>query len=76
MLKQDLPLLVQTKQKRASSISKLYGFIRELSGSKDKNTNQGKTNLEGEADRGAVKEIVTNIFEPFCCYLLRVLQSQ
>jgi hypothetical protein len=45
LLKQDIPRLTNQKQKRTSSINKLYGFIRELSGSKEKHVPSGRTNL-------------------------------
>lgn len=45
ILKQDLPRLANHRQKRASSINKLYSYIRELSGSKEKHAQTGKTAL-------------------------------
>lgn len=74
MLKQDIPVLATPQQKRTSSINKIYNYIRELSGSKEKQ-NSGRTTLEGDGDRGALKEILSGIFQPFCCYLLRMLQN-
>jgi hypothetical protein len=44
MLKQDIPALATPQQKRASSINKIYNYIRELSGSKEKQ-NSGRTAL-------------------------------
>jgi hypothetical protein len=47
ILKEDVAKLINPKQKRASSISKIYGYIRELSGSKEKyNLQTGRTQLE------------------------------
>lgn len=76
-MKEDIVRLINPQQKRESSINKIYKYIRDLSSSRDKyDSPLGKTIIEGESDKGAIKEIISQIIEPFCIYMLKILQNK
>lgn len=75
ILNSDIGKVFQTK-KREGSLTKVMEYIRELSSSKEKREKrEGKMVIEKQSEKGAVKEIIKKVIEPFSMYLLKITQE-
>lgn len=75
ILREDLQEVAsyERKEKRENSLSKLYHYVRELSGSRERGRN--RLEVEGQSDKGTLNEMASKVMQPFCLYLLKILQD-
>lgn len=74
ILKQDIENLLHPESKRESSLTKLKGYLRDISRSKEKQL-ESKLQIQVQREKGAMKEILQRILQPFCLYLLKIIQD-
>lgn len=73
----DIKSILNAKnKKKEGSISKVYNIIRSLSGSKERpKSNSGKMRIEDQIEKGAIKEVLKKIIEPYAVYLSRIIED-
>ncbi len=76
VMEEDAKEVLESREKKTGSLERMYMYIRELSGSREKAASKTKMELSSQSGtKGGLKETLTKAILPFCAYLLRVLQD-